>query len=79
MVLSAEQDAIMLPDGATLTSWTGPLWPTNLKGLIVDLKFQTITVPSLEPETACLRFGLNATLQTPSLCPLNDLLRAGSP
>jgi len=45
----------------------------------VGLKFQTITVPSAEPETTCFRFGLNATLQTESLWPLNDLLREGSP
>jgi len=38
-----------------------------------------MTVPSTEPETTYLRFGLNATLTTESLCPLNDLFKAGSP
>jgi len=46
---------------------------------MVGLKFQTITVPSVDPETTCFRLGLNATLHTASLCPLKDLLRAGSP
>ena len=45
----------------------------------MGLKFQTITVPSADPETTCLRLGLKATRQIESLCPLNDLLRAGSP
>lgn len=79
IVLSSELEAIILPYGATLTSWTAPLWPTNLNGLIVDLKFHTITVPSYEPDTTCFKFGLKATLLTCSLCPLKDLLRAGSP
>jgi hypothetical protein len=79
MVLSSEHDAMMLPYGATLTSWTGPLCPTNLNGLIVDLKFHTMTVPSYEPDTTYFKFGLKATLLTASLCPLKDLLSAGSP
>ena len=79
IVLSSEQDAMTLPYGETLTSWTAPLCPTNLNGRIVDLKFHTITVPSCEPDTTCFKFGLKATLLTCSLCPLKDLFSAGSP
>jgi len=70
---------MMFPVGDTLTSCTCPLCPTNLNGLMVGLKFQTITVPSADPDTTCFKFGLNATLHTASLWPLKDLLSDGSP
>jgi len=79
IVLSSEHDAMILPYGETLTSCTAPLCPTNLNGLIVDLKFHTITVPSYEPDITYFKFGLKATLLTYSLCPLKDLFSAGSP
>jgi hypothetical protein len=78
MVSSADPETIVLPDGVNATEYTGPLCPTNLKGLTFYLKFQTITVPSKEPLTTCLRFGLNIVDKTPSLCPLKDLFNAGS-
>lgn len=77
--LSLEQDTITFPFGFTLTSFTYSLCPTNLYGRIDDLKFQTITVPSADPETTYLRFGLKATFKTASLCPLKDRFKDGSP
>lgn len=68
----------MLPFGVTHTLCTGPLCPTKRKGRIIGLKFQTITVPSIEPEMTCLRLGLKQVDVTPSLWPLNERLRAGS-
>ena len=44
----------------------------------MDLKFQTMTVPSRDPETAYLKFGLKTVDVTPSLCPLKLLSKAGS-
>ena len=44
----------------------------------MGLKFQTMTVPSTDPEMTCLRLGLKHEEVTPSLWPLKDLLRAGS-
>ena len=78
-VWSSPDEAIKFPVGATFTSYTLPLCPTNLYGLIVGLKFQHITVPSADPDTTYFRFGLKATLHTESLWPLKLLLSAGSP
>jgi len=46
---------------------------------MVVLKFQTITVPSTEPETTYFRLGLKTTLHAWSLWPLNERFKAGSP
>lgn len=35
-------------------------------------------IPSVEQDMICLRFGLKMTYVILSLCPLNDLYRAGS-
>ena len=78
-VWSSEQDATIDPWGFTATSWTGPLWPMNLKGLREGLKFHTITVPSREDEITYFKLGLKAIDVIDSLCPLKDLLRDGSP
>ena len=51
----------------------------NLNGLKEGLKFQTMTVPSRLDDITYFRFGLNAMPVIASLCPLNDLLSAGSP
>lgn len=79
IVSSAEQDAIRLPRGLILISYTGPLCPINLKGLNDGLKFQTITVPSNEDDTTYFKLGLKETDEIASLWPLNDLFKAGSP
>ena len=68
----------MLPEGLIATEWMGPLCPTKRNGLTLGLKFHTMTVPSREPETTCLRLGLKQVESTPSLWPLNERLRAGS-
>ena len=44
----------------------------------MDLKFHTMTVPSSEPLTTYLKFGLNMVEVTPSLWPLKLRSRAGS-
>lgn len=43
------------------TSLTCPLCPTNLKGRICGLKFQTYTNPSAPPETICFLHSLLCT------------------
>ena len=46
---------------------------------MVGLKFQTITVPSADPDTTYFKLGLKATLRAASLWPLKLRFSAGSP
>lgn len=51
--LSSPQEMTRVASALKSTSLTCPLWPTNLKGRICGLKFQTYTNPSAPPETIC--------------------------
>ena len=51
--LSSPQDMTFVESALKRTSFTCPLCPTNLKGLIWGLKFHTSTNPSAPPETTC--------------------------
>ena len=77
-VWSAEADTMVFPFGVIHTLWTAPLCPTKRNGLAIGLKFQTITVPSSEPEITYLRLELKQEEVTPSLWPLNERLSDGS-
>ena len=68
---------MVFPLGVTHTLLTAPLCPTKRKGLIMGLKFQTMTVPSSEPEITWRKFGLKQEEVTPSLWPLKERLSAG--
>lgn len=87
IVLSADPEAMRDPVEFIAIECTAPLWPTNLNGLIWGLKFHTMIAPSSDELKHCLlhtinestyRFGLKATAETKSRCPLKDLFSAGS-
>ena len=57
-VLSLEADASRRPDGAYVTSCTGPVCPANLNARMRGLKFQTMIRESSPAEAICFMFGL---------------------
>lgn len=52
-VSSFDAEAMSVPNGLIATSLIAPLWPMNLKGRTLGLKFHTKMFPSSLPVIAC--------------------------
>ena len=77
-VRSFDPLAMHSPCGEYATLNTESAWPANRYARIDGLKFQIINELSLDAETSCFMFGLNAHAVTPDRCPRNVRSSAGS-